>query len=161
MIIFKDWLKEKGALEEYEKHFSPSFDSRFNIDDSENYLEYAFDWDQTESGAHYWYKLHNEWGELLDTIDYAVNFSNDCVPETPVIKDDKETSKPIQYQIGIDTFDRMKANASFEEIIGGCKLNIDKYIWRKKGSDREDWEKARDYIELGLWAFDNKIEKDK
>lgn len=65
-------------------------------------------------------------------------------------------SKPIQYDNGIDTFERMRANATFEEIIGACKLNIDKYIWRKKGCDREDLVKAKDYIDLWISILDEK-----
>lgn len=61
-----------------------------------------------------------------------------------------KNSKPKQYQIGIDSFERMKANATKEEIIGACKLNIDKYIWRNKGSDIEDLKKAKDYINLWI-----------
>ena len=61
-----------------------------------------------------------------------------------------ENTKPKQYQIGIDSFERMKANATKEEIIGACKLNIDKYIWRNKGSDIEDLKKAKDYINLWI-----------
>jgi hypothetical protein len=64
--------------------------------------------------------------------------------------------KPEQYQIGIDTFERMKANCTNEEIIGACKLNIDKYIWRKKGSDIEDLKKAKDYIDLWIGLLEGK-----
>ena len=58
--------------------------------------------------------------------------------------------KPKQYKKGIDTFERMKANATKEEIIGACKLNIDKYVWRDKGCDEKDLKKAKDYIDLWL-----------
>lgn len=64
--------------------------------------------------------------------------------------------KPKQYEKGIDTFDRMKANATKEEIIGACKLNIDKYVWRDKGCDEEDLDKAKDYIDFWKWAIKNK-----
>jgi hypothetical protein len=64
--------------------------------------------------------------------------------------------KPKQYRKGIDTFERMKANATKEEIIGACKLNIDKYVWREKETDAEDLKKAKDYINLWLSV----IEKD-
>jgi len=64
--------------------------------------------------------------------------------------------KPKQYEKGIDTFDRMKVNATKEEIIGACKLNIDKYVWRDKGCDEEDLDKAKDYIDLWKWAIKNK-----
>jgi hypothetical protein len=77
--------------------------------------------------------------KVMDTFNLAV--------------DGAMLSKPKQYDIGIDTFERMKANCTKEEIIGGCKLNIDKYVWRKKGSDKEDLKKAKDYIDLWLWAL--------
>lgn len=64
--------------------------------------------------------------------------------------------KPKQYDIGIDSFERAKANMCKEEIIGACKLNIDKYTWRKKGTDKEDLQKLKDYADLWLWAIENK-----
>jgi hypothetical protein len=65
-------------------------------------------------------------------------------------------TKPKQYKIGIDTFDRLKANASKEEAIGFCKYNIDKYAHRKKGCDKEDIVKIKDYCDLWLWVLENK-----
>ena len=50
-------------------------------------------------------------------------------------------SKPKQYDIGIDTFQRMEANCSKEEILAFCKGNIDKYNWRKKDQDLKYFEK--------------------
>jgi len=64
-------------------------------------------------------------------------------------------NKPKQYDIGIDSFERMKSNATKEEIIGACKLNIDKYVWRKKGTDEQDLKKAKDYIDLWMWALNS------
>ena len=65
-------------------------------------------------------------------------------------------TKPEQYRIGIDTFDRIKANGTKEDIVSFCKYNIDKYIHRKKGSDKEDLKKSKDYLELWEWALENK-----
>ena len=72
--------------------------------------------------------------------------------------DNGYSKKPKQYRIGIDTFERAKANASRDELIGFCKFNIDKYIHRKKGSDELDLIKCQDYIDLWLWTLGNKDE---
>ena len=59
-------------------------------------------------------------------------------------------AKPAQYQIGIDTFARMEANCSKEEILAFCKGNIDKYTWRTKGCDLEDFKKIIDYANFAI-----------
>lgn len=61
--------------------------------------------------------------------------------------------KPSQYDIGIDTFQRAEANMTKEEIIASCKFNIDKYCWRKKGQDKEDFEKIINYAKFALKQF--------
>lgn len=71
--------------------------------------------------------------------------------------DSKET-KPTQYQIGIDTFERMEANCSKDEILAFIKGNIDKYNWRKKGSDKEDFEKIIEYAKFALKTLNNGVE---
>lgn len=58
--------------------------------------------------------------------------------------------KPSQYQIGIDTFTRAEANMTKEEILACVRFNIDKYTWRKKGQDKEDFEKIKAYVDWGL-----------
>ena len=58
--------------------------------------------------------------------------------------------KPIQYQIGIDTFERAEANMIKEEILACVRFNIDKYNWREKGQDKEDLEKIIAYANWGL-----------
>ena len=58
--------------------------------------------------------------------------------------------KPIQYQIGIDTFQRAKANLTKDELIACIKFNIDKYNWRKKGQDTEDFKKIIDYANFAI-----------
>jgi len=63
--------------------------------------------------------------------------------------------KPEQYNVGIDTIERARQNMTQEELIGAYKFNIDKYIWRKKGSDKEDLIKAKDYLELWIEILDN------
>jgi hypothetical protein len=77
------------------------------------------------------YKL----GLFLDQIEYEIVSSD---------------NKPKQYQIGIDTFQRAEANMTKEEILAFCKCSIDKYVWRKKGQDKEDFEKIIKYAE---WAI--------
>ena len=62
--------------------------------------------------------------------------------------------KPVQYQIGIDTFQRMRSNATKEETLGFIKGNIDKYLWRKKGQDKEDFKKIVDYAKWALEMLD-------
>jgi len=59
--------------------------------------------------------------------------------------------KPKHYSKGIDTFKRMESNASREEIKGFIRGNIDKYNWRNKGQDREDFEKIIAYAQ---WAIE-------
>lgn len=58
--------------------------------------------------------------------------------------------KPKQYQIGIDTFQRSKANMNKDELIACAKFNIDKYNWRKKGQDIEDFKKIIDYANFAI-----------
>lgn len=62
--------------------------------------------------------------------------------------------KPPQYQIGIDTFLRMEANCTQEEIFGFIRGNIDKYVWRKKNQTKEDFEKIIAYAEWGIRILD-------
>lgn len=75
--------------------------------------------------------------------------------ENPYVKnnyDSNGVTKPEQYQIGIDTFERAEANLSKEKIIAICKFNIDKYCWRQKDQDKEDFKKIIDYAN---WAIKN------
>ena len=73
-------------------------------------------------------------GLCLNQIEYKINKSN----------------KPKQYQIGIDTFQRAEANMTKEEILACVRFNSDKYNWRKKGKDRQDFEKIIDYAQWAL-----------
>jgi len=59
-------------------------------------------------------------------------------------------NKPVQYQIGIDTFERMESNCTLEERLAFVRGNLDKYCWRKKGQDKEDFEKIINYAQ---WAI--------
>ena len=64
--------------------------------------------------------------------------------------------KPKQYAEGIDTMQRAEANLSFEGRIGAVKWNIDKYNWRNKGCDREDFIKIKDYCDYAIKQIDAK-----
>ena len=71
------------------------------------------------------------------------------------IKEERST-KPSQYQIGIDTFERMRANATYEEAMGFIRWNIDKYNTRQKGQDEDDYKKIISYAQEALWWIRNK-----
>jgi len=58
--------------------------------------------------------------------------------------------KPKQYKKGIDTFKRANANLTPDANLAICVFMVDKYIWRDKGSDLEDFYKARDYIDRAI-----------
>jgi hypothetical protein len=44
----------------------------------------------------------------------------------------------------------MEANCTKEEILAFCKGNIDKYNWRDKGQDIEDYKKIIDYANFAI-----------
>ena len=58
--------------------------------------------------------------------------------------------KPKHYAKGIDTFARMEANCTTEECLAFAKGNIDKYNFRTKGQDLEDYKKIVSYAN---WAI--------
>ena len=89
---------------------------------TDNLVE-AFSWGCTKEGYSYWNDLH----EAKPTQE-----------------------KPIQYQIGIDTFERMESNCTIEERLAFVRGNIDKYNWRKKGQDKQDFEKIINYANWAL-----------
>jgi len=66
------------------------------------------------------------------------------------------SNKPPQYNIGIDTFERMRANATYEEAMGFIRWNIDKYNTRQKGQDEDDYKKIISYAQEALWWIKNK-----
>ena len=65
----------------------------------------------------------------------------------------RQADKPIQYQIGIDTFQRSKANQTAETRVEIAKFMIDKYNWRNKGQDIEDFKKIKDYCDFAIEAL--------
>ncbi len=64
--------------------------------------------------------------------------------------DQPKEEKPKHYSKGIDTFARMEANCTKEECLAFAKGNIDKYNWREKGQDLEDYKKIVSYAN---WAI--------
>ena len=100
------------------------------FDYSSNNLDAAFDWTATNAGEIYWSRWCSE------KFEY----------------DSNGVTQPKQYQIGIDTFQRSESNLTKEEIVAICKFNIDKYCWRKKDQDKEDFKKIIDYAN---WAIKN------
>lgn len=67
----------------------------------------------------------------------------------------KKNKKPKQYRHGIDTFTRAKENMSVEGIMAATVMTVDAYIWRDKGSDYEDFCKARDWLNFCIEAMEN------
>jgi len=63
--------------------------------------------------------------------------------------------KPEQYQIGIDTFERLEANFTLEERLAFAKGNIDKYNFRKKRQDKQDFEKIINYAQWAIKQLEN------
>tara|TARA_R110002051_G_scaffold308116_1_gene379535 strand:- start:24722 stop:25147 length:426 start_codon:yes stop_codon:yes gene_type:complete len=101
---------------------------------------------------HWWYNtttclydVHTE--KLAEIIEY----------KDPIKNMEVTDAKPIQYQIGIDTFERMEANATFEQKMGAVMLSIDKYLWRKKGQDRDDFVKIIDYAKWAIKQIDKEV----
>ena len=73
-------------------------------------------------------------------------FPNIKIIERPTLN----VNKPKHYTKGIDTFARMEANCTTEECLAFAKGNIDKYNFRTKGQDLEDYEKIVSYAN---WAI--------
>ncbi|MFW9626836.1 MAG: DUF3310 domain-containing protein [Sulfurospirillum sp.] len=79
-----------------------------------------------------------------------------CQHGMPYDSECVDCNKPKQYQIGIDTFERMKANATLEEAMGFIRWNIDKYNTRKKGQTISDYKKIKDYCDQAVWWLENR-----
>jgi hypothetical protein len=122
---------QKKALEYQNKQVD------FNYVKSDH-LAAAFDWEKTNEGFDYW----NEWS--IKKNNNPLNYFETVTK--PYVK------KPKQYEIGIDTFERAEANLTKDQILAICKFNIDKYCWRQKQQDKEDFQKIIDYAN---WAIKN------
>jgi len=103
-------------------------------------LAKAFIWKKTNEGFDFWMN----WDLKENNNDTSKNYFKTIT--NPYVE------KPKQYQIGIDTFARAESNLTKEEILAICKFNIDKYTWRQKGQDKEDFQKIIDYAN---WALKN------
>ncbi len=97
--------------------------------DKNKYILTAFNWLDSPEGWDFWDNVLNK------------NFYQ---PTTI------EQQKPTQYKIGIDTFERAKANLTKEELLACCRFNIDKYTWRKKDQDKSDFEKIIAYANYAI-----------
>ena len=64
-------------------------------------------------------------------------------------------NKPIQYQIGIDTFEIAEANMTLDERLACARFNISKYTFRKKGQDKQDFEKIINYANWAIKQLEN------
>lgn len=133
----------KKALDYQKEQFKKSKGKDYKHDPNSNDLIMAFSWNHTNEGFDYW----REW-EIKKYL-FTETITNPYVKKN---YDSNGVTKPEQYQIGIDTFERAEANLSKEEILAICKFNIDKYNWRQKDQDKEDFQKIIDYAN---WAIKN------
>lgn len=97
----------------------------------------------------------NEVGRVSFINDIG-NWDSATKDQYEIFKDNEHSAKPSQYQIGIDTFERMRANATYEEAMGFIRWNIDKYNTRQKGQDEDDYKKIISYAQEALWWIRNK-----
>ena len=75
-------------------------------------------------------------------------------PQDKAEQSNRQTGdKPLQYQIDIDTFERSKANQMAETRVEIAKFMIDKYNWRNKRQDIEDFLKIKDYCDFAIEAL--------
>lgn len=73
----------------------------------------------------------------------------------PTFCETYKSVKPQHYSKGIDTFKRMEENCTLEERLAFAKGNIDKYTWRTKGQDKEDFVKIVKYAEWAIKQLEN------
>lgn len=112
----------------------------------EKFMELFDKWEQSYFGK---YKVKSEGIVFHEDFDLELYKESVGIPKDTVEVLKKEP-KPSQYNIGIDTFDRCEANMTKEEILACVRFNLDKYTWRKKGQDKEDFEKIISYAKWGL-----------
>lgn len=104
----------------------------------------------------YWENVTHLYQETVSDEKTSIPSLKKCEHGVTYDTYDVECNKPKQYQIGIDTFERMKANATLEEAMGFIRWNIDKYNTRKKGQDISDYKKIIDYANEAIWWLENK-----
>jgi len=97
--------------------------------------------------------IHIDWAQI-DADCFIERFGKSS-------ENSQKTTKPKQYQVGIDTFKRAKANMNSGEIVAACKFNIDKYTWREKGQDVEDFKKIKDYCDLAIRTLQSEDKQNK
>ena len=83
-------------------------------------------------------------------LEQGLKFQDEVNEAFRKTREEEETTKPTQYQIGIDTFERAEANMTKEELLACVRFNIDKYTWRKKGQDEDDFRKIIDYANFAI-----------
>ena len=83
-------------------------------------------------------------------LEQGLKFQDEVNEAFRKTREEEETTKPTQYQIGIDTFERAEANMTKEELLACVRFNIDKYTWRKKGQDEDDFKKIIDYCNYAI-----------
>ena len=105
---------------------------------------------EKENNAHVWntFGSKEEFNNFIKELQVP---AEDRIKAIDLFENNEE--KPSQYNIGIDTFERCEANMTKEETLACCKFNIDKYNWRKKGQDKEDFEKIINYAKWALEQF--------
>lgn len=86
--------------------------------------------------------------QVVTVADVRINLTNNKMKISDTINE--IVNKPEQYQIGIDTFERAEKNMTLDERLACVRFNIDKYCWRKKGQDKQDFEKIINYAQ---WAI--------
>ncbi len=94
--------------------------------------------------------LLNEKSGFEKGIEFLLSLQYRKPPQSVFSKLEETNVKPPQYQIGIDTFERMEKNCTLEERLAFVKGSIDAYLWRKKGQDKQDFEKIINYAN---WAI--------
>lgn len=132
-------LKKLALDNQYKQHGSYDKNERLNE---------AFNWQETPEGWVFWYDVFEG---KIPKIENVNTDSWDIWKDFEATQTNKE-EKPTQYKIGIDTFERAKANLTKEELLACCRFNIDKYTWRKKDQDKSDFEKI---VAYATYAIEN------
>lgn len=140
---FEEMKNDIPTLEEVKEYFKNAKEVECLVDEEVydiSCLNRSFHW--YDEGA--WVTNDNDVDILLwDDGKYAEIIS---------YKEDK----PKQYQIGIDTFQRAESNMTLEERLACVRWNIDKYNWRKKDQDKQDFEKIKAYCDYAIKQLENK-----
>lgn len=122
-----------------------------------NYDIFNFEIPDNDYDYFYFYENYRSWIMGISSKNKHVKLTSalelfkydkpkQCTPEKIL----KEIVKPDQYRIGIDTIERSKANLTPENILAICQFQIDKYTWREKDQDIEDFQKV---IYYANWAI--------